>query len=147
MGGNLIGGYAHSRDLIYVSDLIRGYFTQEKIFETFELCEENGVNTVVLYSGATRHADTFEIINRYKNERGGSIQWLAQINPDEKDLAASVNQAVDNGAVGAFILGNVGDEWVRSGKIDLIGKVISLIKQNGLIAGCGGAQYQCADPV
>jgi hypothetical protein len=31
LGGNLIGGQAHSRDLIYVSNLIRNYFTDEKI--------------------------------------------------------------------------------------------------------------------
>jgi hypothetical protein len=35
LGGNLIGGSAHSRDLIYVSSLIRNYFTDEKIMETW----------------------------------------------------------------------------------------------------------------
>ena len=33
-GGNLISGYAHSRDLIYVSSLLNHYFTDEKILET-----------------------------------------------------------------------------------------------------------------
>ena len=28
-GGNLTNGYAHSRDLIYVSDLLKKYFTDE----------------------------------------------------------------------------------------------------------------------
>ena len=28
LGGNLIGGYAHARDLIYVSDLIKAYHTE-----------------------------------------------------------------------------------------------------------------------
>lgn len=40
-GGNLIGGVAHSRDLIYVSSMIKHYFTEEKIIETWQLCEEN----------------------------------------------------------------------------------------------------------
>lgn len=39
-GGNLIGGYAHSRDLTYVSSLLKHYFTDEKIIETLEICEE-----------------------------------------------------------------------------------------------------------
>ena len=39
-GGNLISGFAHSRDLIYVSDLLRKYFTDDKVMETFEICEE-----------------------------------------------------------------------------------------------------------
>src|SRR5210317_1123124 len=47
-GGNLIGGYAHSRDLIYVSPLLKHYFTEEKILETMEIAEENGINTIVL---------------------------------------------------------------------------------------------------
>ena len=38
-GGNLISGFAHSRDLIYVSPLLRHYFTDEKVFETWALCE------------------------------------------------------------------------------------------------------------
>ena len=37
-GGNLTNGYAHSRDLIYVSDLLKHYFTDEKVIETYEIC-------------------------------------------------------------------------------------------------------------
>src|SRR5512135_608256 len=37
-GGNLIIGYAHSRDLMYVSPLLKHYFTDEKILETWALC-------------------------------------------------------------------------------------------------------------
>src|SRR5208283_2807103 len=36
-GGNLISGWAHSRDLIYVSNLLTHYFTDEKIIETWAL--------------------------------------------------------------------------------------------------------------
>src|SRR5438046_2834802 len=32
LGSNLIGGYAHSRDLLYVSRLLREYNTDSKIF-------------------------------------------------------------------------------------------------------------------
>ena len=45
---------------------------------------------------------------------------------------------IDNGAVGAFIMGNSGDRYARSGRMDLVEKVISFIKENGLIAGVGG---------
>src|SRR5210317_334425 len=30
-GGNLIGGWAHSRDLMYVSPLVKAYHTDEKV--------------------------------------------------------------------------------------------------------------------
>jgi hypothetical protein len=41
-GGNLISGYAHSRDLIYVSRLLKAYFTEQRIMETWSLCEQQG---------------------------------------------------------------------------------------------------------
>lgn len=34
IGGNLISGFAHSRDLIYVSTWLKKYFTDEKVIET-----------------------------------------------------------------------------------------------------------------
>jgi uncharacterized membrane protein YphA (DoxX/SURF4 family) len=47
-GGNLISGFAHARDLIYVSSWLKTYFTDEKVIETLWLCEACGINTVVL---------------------------------------------------------------------------------------------------
>ena len=44
LGGNLIGGYAHSRDLAYVSTLTRRYNTDSKIRETLEMAEAQGIN-------------------------------------------------------------------------------------------------------
>ena len=131
-GGNLIGGYAHSRDLIYVSSLLKHYFTDEKIFETLELCEENGVNTIVSQTGESR------LFKRYWEERGGEMQWIAQCVPKAEDLTTDIKRAVDNGAAGAMLIGNLGDEWSREGRVDLIGEVIQFIKKNGLIAGVGG---------
>ena len=39
LGGNLIGGWAHARDLVYASPLVQAYHTREKIYETFRLAE------------------------------------------------------------------------------------------------------------
>jgi hypothetical protein len=134
-GGNLIGGYAHSRDLVYVSDLLKAYFTEDKILDTFEKCEENGINTAVLFTGATRHIDPVKLLQRYWDERGGKMQFLAQVFPKEDDLYGNVKLAIDCGAVGAFVLGNVSDAWVRAGKTEELAKVVSFIKENGLIGG------------
>jgi len=141
-GGNLTNGYAHSRDLIYVSDLLKQYFTDEKVMETYEISEENGINTAIANvrggKGDKMVENTVRIFKKYWNERGGQIQWIAQTNPQVNDLTTSVKKAIDNGAVGAFIQGGVGDNFISNGRVDLIGKVISFIKQNGLIAGVGG---------
>ena len=131
-GGNLIGGFAHSRDLIYVSSLLNHYFTDEKIIETLHICEENGINTIITNTSSA------ELLKKYRDERGGKIQWLAQCSAKTDDLADDVKMAIDNGAVGAFVIGNIGDNWARNGRTDLIGKVVEFIKKNGVIAGVGG---------
>src|SRR5512143_2649045 len=46
-GGNLINGYAHARDMIYISELLKHYFTDEKIIQTWEICEQCGINTMI----------------------------------------------------------------------------------------------------
>jgi len=131
-GGNLIGGYAHSRDLIYISSLLKQYFTDEKIIETLELCEEAGVNTI------NAGTSSLPVLKKYWDERGGKIQWLAQCGASSDDLTGDVQKAIDAGATGAYLIGNLGDKWERAGRVDLIGKVVDFIKQNGVIAGVGG---------
>jgi len=131
-GGNLIGGYAHSRDLIYVSSLLNHYFTDEKIIETLQICEENGINTI--NAGTSSAA----LLKKYRDERGGKIQWLAQCTAKTDDLTGDVKLAIDSGAAGAYVIGNIGDDWARNGRADLIGKVVEFIKENGVIAGVGG---------
>ncbi len=129
-GGNLISGYAHSRDLIYVSPLLEHYFTDEKIFETFRQCEAQGINTAML----KHDAKTMRLLNTYWHERGGSIQWIAQITTPDK-LSEEVRQAVDSGAVGVFTTGQMGDALVRAGKIELLAKTVAYIQASGVIAG------------
>jgi len=131
-GGNLIGGYAHSRDLTYVSSLLKHYFTDEKIFETLEICEENGINTI---NAGTASLD---VLKKYWNERGGKIQWLAQCNASTDDLTGDVQKALDAGAAGAYLIGNLGGEWARAGKVDEIGKLVDFIRESGVPAGVGG---------
>ena len=131
-GGNLIGGWAHSRDLTYVSSLLKQYFTDEKIIETLGICEENGINTIIVGTSS------FGVLKKYREERGGKIQWLVQCVVKPDDLETDVKKAIDGGAAGAFLIGNLGDEWARAGKVDLIGRLLDVIRQNGVIAGVGG---------
>jgi len=138
-GGNLIIGSAHDRDLIYIRSLMRHYFTDRKIIETWQLCEEVGINTMIgpVNSPYAEGEDpTIRVYKRYRDERGGKLQWIAQTYPKTYDLTGSIQTAIDNGAVGAFIHGGIGDNWVRHDRVDLLAKAIEFIKSNGLIAGC-----------
>lgn len=142
-GGNLISGYGHSRDLIYISHWLRNYFTDEKIMETWALCEQHGINTMITYAADPR---AVAIYQKYRAQ-GGRIQYLSQLNPDEKDLKTSVKQAQDSGACGAFLLGNLGDEWVRSGAVGRIGELVALIKEHKMIAGVAGHEIRVPQKV
>jgi hypothetical protein len=136
VGGNPISGNAHSRDLPYVSSLMRRYFTDEKCVETLHLCEECGINTAQLRTDShiVRILDTYW-------KQGGKIQWIAQIKPrkpDISDIMNDIRMAFDNGAIGGYLQGQVADRLVLEGRIDLVQKAWEDIKANGTIAGIGG---------
>lgn len=132
-GGNLISGFAHSRDLIYVSNFLKKYFTTEKVIETFKLCEASGINTTGIGTGELERS----ILQKHWKQ-GGKIQWLAPIYPDEKDYKAIIDLAVDNGAMGTMLIGNLGDQWAREGKFELINNVVEYAKSKGVISGVAG---------
>jgi uncharacterized membrane protein YphA (DoxX/SURF4 family) len=128
-GGNLISGFAHSRDLIYVSSWLKTYFTDEKVIETLWLCEACGINTAVLRTDE----NTIRILGKYW-KRGGKIQWLAQTYPKGQDIS-NIKSAVDNGAIGAFVMGNTADLIIQENRLDDLIKPIDFIRSQGLIAG------------
>ncbi len=133
-GGNLISGYSHSRDLMYVSELVNSYNTPEKVMETWQLCEERGINTVL----SDEREKPREIIRRYRNQWGGNIQWIAEGHPKSDDITTNLQTTIDAGADAIYIQGGVGDRWVKLGRVDLIAEAVEFIKQNGLVAGVGG---------
>lgn len=133
-GGNLISGYAHSRDLIYVSPLLKHYFTDEKVMDTWQICEEHGINTMIVGPDDKRAVGLY---NRYRKERGGKMQWLAQCQGQMPavDLAKF---AIDNGAVGAFLGGNLGDKWTFENRLDQTQKFVDYVNSQGIISGVAG---------
>jgi hypothetical protein len=136
IGGNPISGNAHSRDLPYVSSLMRKYFTDEKCVETLQICEQCGINTVQFRTD--RHI--VRILDKYWKQ-GGKMKWIAQIKPrkpDISDIMNDIRMAFNNGAVGGYLQGQVADRLVQEGRIDLVQKGFEAIKSNGTIAGVGG---------
>jgi len=134
IGGNQFSGWSHSRDLKYLRDLFKAYATEKKIMETLQIAEEHGINTIITASS--------DYLNKYWKERGGRIQWIAQVHPKADDVTSNIKNAIDSGAIGAYVQGGVGDSFVKNGRVDLLGKAIEFIKDNGLIAGIGGHSVQ-----
>jgi len=134
-GGNLIGGWAHSRDLMYVSTLVKAYHTDEKIFETLELAEERGINTILTNPVSDR------VMNKYWNERGGKIQWISDCASGET-IEAGIKRSVDNGAHAVYVQGGLADNAVDKGQAELLGEAVEFAKSLGVPAGLGAHKLE-----
>jgi hypothetical protein len=133
IGGNLIGGWAHSRDLIYVSRLFKAYNTEAKVFETLELAEQCGVNTIQIDPAC------LDVVEKYKKERKSKIQTMICITPsaDEARMRDQVKYHVDKGATLLYTHGGASEPIVMDGRVDVLGKAVDLIRQQGVPAGIG----------
>ena len=134
LGGNLMGGWAHARDLLYVDKLVKAYHHRDKIFETFRLAEACGVNTILA------NPVLCEVINDYWKHGGGKIQFISDCGGNE--LLKMTQKSIDSGACACYIQGGVGDDLVAKGDFDMIAKTLELIRRNGLPAGIGGHTLQ-----
>ncbi len=133
-GGNLIGGWAHSRDLMYVSSLVKQYHTDEKIFDTFELAEEMGINTVLTNPVSDK------VINKYWRERGGEIQWISDC--ASGSLKEGIKRSVDGGAHAVYVQGGIADKAVQKGRTDTLGEALDYIKELGVPGGLGAHELE-----
>ncbi len=135
LGGNLIGGFAHSRDLLYVSRLLREYNTEEKIFETLAISERSGIDTIQLNPGC------WPFIEKYRREMGGKIKAIVNIDAgydDESKVRDQVQTLVGQGAEALYTHGIVTDRCIMNGLVDQVAKVVEIIHDAKVPAGIGG---------
>lgn len=137
-GGNLISGWAHSRDLHYVPALMRSYNTEEKVLDTLQTLEEHGVNTVI----ADPRKKPMDVFARYWKERGGRIQWIAEGHPGVDDWKTNIQQSIEFGAAAVYVQGVIGDRWYKEERLDLLGKCVEFVKARGVPAGIGAHKLE-----
>ena len=129
LGGNLIGGWAHARDLIYVSPLVQNYHTRQKIYETFRLAEGCGINSFLT------NPVLCEVIADYWKHEGGKIQFISDCGG--RTLAEGIKKSIDYGACACYLHGSRSDAAVAREDFDQIEQGLELIRRNGLPAGIG----------
>ena len=131
MGGNMIGGWAHARDLIYVPSLFRAYNTEKKVFETLMLAEKAGVDTINIGFASN------PVLEKYKKLTGSKIKVISQVHPDmdNKDYFVNINKAIDHGVDIVQVQGNWCDWLVRDNRIDVIEKMLNKIRDQDYVAG------------
>ncbi|MDY0164934.1 MAG: hypothetical protein RBS80_00235 [Thermoguttaceae bacterium] len=136
LGGNLIGGYMHARDLSYVNQLFRAYATEEKIIETLKIAADNGINTVFETGAAA--------VDAYNKKYNGSMRFIPHIRPDatEHQLEEDIKLKVDLGAVALYCWGAQSDDLVRTGQVGKIARAVEIAKRYGVPVGVGGHSLQ-----
>ena len=68
-----MAGSAHSRDLMYASKLFTSYNTEAKVFETLELAQACGINTIQL------DPKCWPAVQKYNASRSTPIQSMVCI--------------------------------------------------------------------
>jgi hypothetical protein len=135
MGGNLIGGWAHSRDLMYASKLFTSYNTEAKIFETLEIAQACGINTIQI------DPRCWDPVTKYNRNRASKIQTMICIPliEDKAKMSEEIKRQADLGATLLYSHGGVTDGFMmKGGRMDVIGQMVDLVKAQGLPAGVGG---------
>jgi hypothetical protein len=137
-GGNLISGWAHSRDLHYVPGLMRAYNTPAKVLDTLELMESSGINAII----ADPRKNVMDVFARYWKERGGKMQWIAEGHPDLDDWKTNIRQSIEFGAKAVYVQGVIGDQWLNAGHADRLGQCLAFIKSQGVPGGLGAHKLE-----
>jgi len=147
LGGNLLSGWAHARDLIYVSQLVKAYHNKERIFATLLMAEKCGIDTLLT------NPILCSLIDEYWKRRIGRIRFIsdcAGLDYDEKgpkptpfdEYLDRVKRAIDYGAVACYIQGETADYYMKSGQPDRLAKVVELVRKGGVLVGIGAHRLE-----
>ena len=135
LGGNLIGGWAHARDLIYVDKLVKAYHTDWRVFRTFRMAEQCGVNTILTNPALMR------VINDYWKKEGGKIQFISDCGHKE-GLIRGAQLSVENGASAVYTHGGVSDSWAQAGDAKKFEETLAAMRKLGVPAGIGAHRLE-----
>lgn len=146
-GGNLLSGWCHQRDLLFVRNLATAYLTEQKQFDTLQMLEELGVNAIVI--------DMIQqgILNKYRKDRGGKMKAIVSVREDWGSwstgnwdkLKPEIQKTIEKGADLLYLHGGYSDRLVQAGKpanLEVMGKAIEFIREQGFSAGLGAHELE-----
>lgn len=146
MGGNLIGGWAHARDLIYVSKLVKTYHTDEKVLQTLALGEKCGMNAIISNPQMGR------IFQKYRHEFRGKIKFISDCGTN-LDFQKGIEMSLAADWDALYCQGEITDrfanpEWddpkkrTVTERLELIKKGLEQIRASGKPAGIGAHRIE-----
>jgi uncharacterized membrane protein YphA (DoxX/SURF4 family) len=118
MGGNLIGGWAHARDLIYVSKLVKTYHTDEKVMQTLALGEKCGMNAIISNPQMGR------IFQKFKHEFRSNMKFISDCGTN-LDFQKGIAMSLDGDFDALYCQGEITDRWTNEAYDDGTGKTVA----------------------
>ena len=139
LGGNLIGGWSHSRDLGYVATLMKAYNTPRRIYDTMHLAEACGVDTI------STNPSLMNFITTYWKEEGGKMQFVSDCGHKDEGgelgIVVGAKKSVDAGASLIYIHGFGADEWACKGDWKTMEKALKEMRKLGVPVGIGAHAF------
>lgn len=133
LGANPFAGYSHQTPERDVA--MKSYHTVERILETWEMAEAEGINTIIT-NNATPHV--VQAVKQYLSG-GGKLQWITQTNCREaKDMAPMVEEGVKIGAKAMYLHGGLVDTAFETKDAELIRNWGKIVRAKGIPAGVAG---------
>ena len=132
-GHNLVGFPALAGEDLLADQLLQTPVAEEKILEIFASYEKAGINTAFLRVTAPM----VKVARRYGTERGGKLQWIAQLVVDERNPARGIDIAMQLGVHAAYIRGMEGDRYAPR-QMDVLAKGVAVAKSCKIPIGLGG---------
>lgn len=126
LGGDLIAGHSHARDLIWTDEFMRRYNGGVTLGRTVRYCSFCGIDSVF--------AEPAYLVRMQEaaKEVGGELKFFANCaTADEVALAKA------NGAKGAYTRPEVTDALAKKGDVDGLKALVATFKAAGLATGIG----------
>jgi len=128
VGGNPFAGYSYITDKISGGEMM-DYYTADNIIKTLKYAETLGYTAFI----ATACEFSRRYYRQYKNE-GGALKWIAQTHAP-LDMRASVNNAIENGAIAIFHQGTSGDDLFERKQIETMRANLKEMRRAGVPVG------------
>jgi len=114
LGSNPFFGHAHKPG--NVSELMRAYFTDDRIMATMDEAADLGITAVAV----SPHKRWLDIFSRY-TDRGGKLRiWLSQPDGPAEGMKDEIALSVRSGARGIFFQGHRVEERVDAGEFSTV---------------------------
>jgi len=135
LGGNLIGGWAHARDLLYTDKLVKAYHEDWRVFRTFKMAEACGINSILTNPALMR------VINDYWRKEGGKIQFISDCGHKE-GLIRGAQVSVEQGASAVYTHGGISDNMAKKGDYKQFAQILEGMRKLGVPVGIGAHKLE-----